>query len=83
MAPGLREGQLVVGTSIVPIRIGQIVIFDHGGIQKIKRVMSIESTRVFVQGDNTAESTDSRHFGSVNRNSICAVIILPDTLKHI
>ena len=78
MLPQLREGQLVVGwrvfTSITP---GNLVIFRHNGLEKIKRVAKLHNKQVFVVGDNQADSTDSRSFGPVPYDAIVAKVIWP------
>jgi nickel-type superoxide dismutase maturation protease len=41
----------------------------------IKRVTKIENNRYFVQGDNKQASTDSRNFGSLDKNDIIGKVI--------
>ena len=41
----------------------------------VKRVTGFEGDRVVVRGDNEAASTDSRHFGSVDRRTILGRVV--------
>lgn len=78
MLPALRPGQiiLVAGRSkfIVP---GDVVIIKHGGREKVKRVMLVSGSRLFVVGDNQAESTDSRTFGWLFMSTVKGRVIWP------
>lgn len=77
MLPALRPGQIVVGQRGRKLRVGDVVIFKHGGLQKIKRVRSIKNDKFYLLGDNAPKSTDSRSFGWLSKNMIEAKIIWP------
>jgi nickel-type superoxide dismutase maturation protease len=78
MAPALRPGMLVVALRQVRrLRIGDIVIVRHEGLDKIKRVTDLDAYKLFVEGDNKPYSTDSRHFGWVARNNLRGKVIWP------
>ncbi len=78
MVPALWPGSLVIGwrwwRRLDP---GSLVIVNHNGREKIKRIKTIEAGRVYVLGDNQAESTDSRHFGWLTLHDVSAKILLP------
>jgi len=38
----------------------------------VKRVVRLDKDTVFLQGDNPAESTDSRHFGAIHSSKLIA-----------
>lgn len=82
MYPKLRPGQVLFATPvfrrIVP---GQVVIFDHAGRQKVKRVEEVKNNQVFVIGDNLNASTDSRHFGWLPEDRIVARVFWPKLAK--
>lgn len=78
MLPALQAGTIVVALKrparIVP---GAVVIVRHEGIEKIKRVHAVDSTRVYLIGDNLAASTDSRTFGWLHRDAVLGRVWWP------
>ena len=78
MWPKLAHGRVVVASgwfrSLSP---RDIVILEHEGREKIKRIQRIARDKVFVVGDNSPESTDSRHFGWVDATIIRGKILWP------
>lgn len=78
MAPALLPGQLVVGLHwFRNVYLQDVVIFEHAGKEKIKRVKKINSDELYVVGDNADNSTDSRQFGNIKRNTVIAKVIWP------
>lgn len=77
MLPSLKPGQVIVGLCTGQPRVGQIVIIRHGGLEKIKRVAQVDGKKLYVLGDNAASSTDSRHFGWIDRRGALARVIWP------
>lgn len=81
MLPTLKEGQIVlIMKCIAPragVRIGDIIVVRHNGIEKIKRVTRLEIDKLFIVGDNKSHSTDSRHFGWLPVSSITGRILWP------
>jgi signal peptidase I len=79
MEPSLHEGQLVVATGWYwRLRVGNVVIIKHDGLEKIKRLTKIDGGRIWVEGDNHSQSTDSRHFGWLTRNAVNGKVIIPE-----
>ena len=72
MFPTLREGQEVLTFNWGKPKVGDIVILQSG---IIKRIVKVEGEHVFVEGDNRQESTDSRHFGAINKSQIMGKVI--------
>ena len=77
MLPRLVPGKIVLACGIGRLKIGDVVILMHDGLEKIKRISSIEGDQLFVLGDNGADSTDSRQFGAINRGYVVARVIWP------
>lgn len=86
MEPTFKENHLVVGVSpkVVPFKVGDTVVavdptvYWDGHVGTIhKRVKWIDGDQVFLQGDNTLESYDSRYYGTVNVSNILKTVIYP------
>ncbi len=70
MLPYLRDGQIVIGSSRLRYRVGDIVIIQKNEKEIIKRLKKIEKNRVWIEGDNRSGSTDSRQFGWIDKSDI-------------
>ena len=78
MAPSLKDGQIiVVAKPVFGLKQQDIVVVVHNGMPKVKRLQQVGSKKVFVVGDNRTESTDSRHFGWLDRSQVTAKVIWP------
>ncbi len=80
MLPTLRENQLLF-IRRGRFAAGDVVLFVHDGLEKVKRVAAIDGERVLLLGDNPSESTDGRHFGQVSRVRIRGKVIWPRTAR--
>lgn len=76
MLPTLPPGRIVVAVHR-RMRPGTVVVIQHEGREKIKRIHAIEGARVYVLGDNPEASTDSRHFGWLPGSNVLGVVIWP------
>ncbi len=79
MMPILPPSTFVVGSRwFRKLRVGNVVIFLHETKEKIKRIERIEDDgSLFLIGEHPEASTDSRHFGSIDRCWVIAKVILP------
>ncbi len=76
MEPTLHDGQIVLLNKLAYFfslpKEKDIVALRDPRDKKIliKRIIKKEKNKFFVQGDNKAESTDSRKFGMIGKNDI-------------
>ena len=77
MEPNLHQGSYVLVSSLLKPKVKKVVVIEHMGINKIKRIIEISGDNVIVAGDNLAYSTDSRNFGPIDINMIIGTVILP------
>ncbi len=77
MLPHLVPGKIVLGVRSNHLRMGDVVILAHDGLEKIKRIDRIDGDQVYVLGDNAEASTDSRQFGCINRSQVLARVVWP------
>ncbi|HEX9122118.1 MAG TPA: S26 family signal peptidase [Actinomycetota bacterium] len=90
MAPALRPGDWALAVAPGRVRRGDIVVAEHPerpGFEMVKRVAILPDElapdggilgldEYWVEGDDPANSTDSRHFGPVRREQIKAKVRL-------
>lgn len=78
MTPALHPDRIVFAfTFFKSLKPGHIIIFNHHGTEKIKRIGKVKEGLVYVKGDNPNLSTDSRHFGWIGVDSIVARVVWP------
>jgi phage repressor protein C with HTH and peptisase S24 domain len=78
MSPTLLPSKLIVATGFYKDLLkGDIVIFRHQGIDKIKRIENVRASELYVLGDNIVGSKDSRSFGWIPTSLIKAKVIWP------
>lgn len=78
MTPTLKNGQLIIATGIFQKLVpGNVVVFRHNHIEKVKRLKVINKQEIYLEGDNLLESTDSRSFGWLNISQVVGKVIWP------
>jgi nickel-type superoxide dismutase maturation protease len=82
MEPALHEGDFVLASSIPLLISGPkksdivIAIDPEKKMKIIKRVSSVENGKVFLTGDNSRLSTDSRNFGYVDASCVISKVVI-------
>lgn len=85
MAPRLSSGKIVIASPLLrKLKPGQVVILEHHGKEKIKRIERIDPDKgnLFVIGDNLEASSDSRHFGWITRKAVRGRVFWPRHLHN-
>lgn len=78
MQPRLHDGQVIVASGwFSALKPHDVVVIRHEGIEKIKRIDRIEGDHIFIVGDNTEFSTDSRQFGWVDTALVLGKVMWP------
>ena len=79
MFPTLKDGDFVLVEygyyDHNPVRTGDIVLVGHPhrtNYIMVKRIVAVDVSQVWIEGDNSSQSTDSRHFGGVPKQSLLA-----------
>jgi phage repressor protein C with HTH and peptisase S24 domain len=76
MLPAYQPGNLLLGWRWFRPRAGQVVIARRAGRPLLKRIIRLQDNTVWLEGDNPAHSTDSRHFGPLSRSTLEARILI-------
>ncbi len=79
MEPNIYNGELwLARAGIRSIEPGKVVVFEHPNrpdLSQVKRVRWATAEGWWVEGDNTAQSTDSREYGPISNLLIHGVLI--------
>jgi phage repressor protein C with HTH and peptisase S24 domain len=75
MVPTYAPGERVIVKYGASYEVGDVVLVDFKDRIDIKRVKQISGDQVFIEGDNTAVSVDSRQYGAVKNNRVIAKVI--------
>lgn len=76
MESSLKNGSFFIASNI-PYKFnspgkGDIVLFEHGGKQIVKRIFKISNNKYFVEGEN---KKDSKKFAPIKRSEILSKVI--------
>ena len=75
MEPTLTEGSIVCFINKGTITSNSIVLAKIKDREVVKRVVASGGGTFELRGDNATQSTDSRHYGSVDRRDIKGVLL--------
>ena len=90
MHPALEEGEWAIAVRGRSLRRGDVVVVEHPGrpgFELVKRVVALGGDRapdgkalpvgrIWVEGDASDASTDSRDFGPVDAASVTGIVVL-------
>lgn len=76
MEPALRAGDHVWICRILKGKVGDVVVLKKNAKTMVKRIIRVEDGHYTVHGDHRSVSTDSEHFGSVQRTHIRGKVIV-------
>lgn len=74
MQPTLSDGHVIIVFPSKSPAIGDVVVAYCDGKELIKRVIKVQSGTYWVEGDSPERSTDSRHFGWIDKSDILGVM---------
>lgn len=78
MLPKFEDGKIVIASGwFRALNPHDVIIIKHDGREKIKRVQHVDTDKLYVVGDNPAESSDSRQFGWVDSNCVLGKVLWP------
>jgi phage repressor protein C with HTH and peptisase S24 domain len=77
MKPTYRNGQTVLVSLVRNFKVGDVVVAVNGNREVLKRITKIDYGKVFLEGDNKDNSTDSRDYGWLPETRIQAKVIWP------
>src|ERR1700733_3755010 len=75
MLPTLKPGQIIVGLYRPWPKTGDLLIVQYKDKMLVKRLAKMSSDKLYIVGDNTASSSDSRTFGWLPKDSYIATVI--------
>lgn len=82
MMPVLPPGTYIWATGwFSKLKIGDVIIFFHDNKEKIKRIDDMRNAELFVVGDHTEASKDSRQFGWIKEDTVIARLVWPHAPK--
>lgn len=78
MQPKLKPHRLLLATCWYrELKPGDLVVVHHEGMEKVKRIELLEESKMYLLGDNSPLSTDSRQFGWVGTELVVGKVIWP------
>lgn len=76
MQPFLKAGSRVLSLNcFYKLKLNDLVVARVNNRLIIKRITKMNHDKLFLEGDNRSESTDSKQFGWVNKKNIIGKVI--------
>lgn len=79
MEPTLSAGEWWLARRTRRVAVGDVVVVrqpEQEDLLTVKRITRREGARWWVEGDNSAHSRDSRHFGPVTEEAVLARLVI-------
>jgi phage repressor protein C with HTH and peptisase S24 domain len=83
MLPTLREGQVVLVFMSRNFHVGDVVVAFMDRREVVKRITKMRDDAVFLEGDNSKESTDSKTHGWLADRHLLGRVIFPVVKKRL
>jgi len=80
MNPTFKSGEFIIVSKYFKLQNSKVVVVRLENRDVIKRVTAIKNDEIFIEGDNSSASTDSRTFGWINKSNIIGSVIWPKTI---
>ncbi len=81
MVPAYRPGQTILVSNNRSVKVGDVVVAFMNGREVLKRVTGQQDGQVFLEGDNSEHSTDSRQHGWLVDRHIFGKVVWPKKRK--
>ncbi len=79
MLPTLKPGQDILSFNWAYLgnkpKIGDIVVMRLDGKEIVKRIQKVDGRKIFIEGDNPLQSTDSRQIGPIDISQITGKVV--------
>ncbi len=76
MSPTLSPNDVVIFAQKEKYAANEVVLVKFRGREVIKRIGSIKGDRCTIVGDNSLNSYDSRHYGTISQSAILGVVMM-------
>ena len=75
MSPTLKPDSVLLGSKLIKPKPGHVSVIDRSPVS-IKRIKRIDDEGIWVEGDNSEASTDSRDYGYIDPKAIKAIVFM-------
>ncbi len=81
MKPSYTDGQIILVSQSRDFQVGDVVVAYADNREVLKRIAKVDKLhgQVYLLGDNSKKSKDSRSFGKISDTKILAKVIWPKT----
>ncbi len=83
MEPYAREGDFVFTLPFCQPKVGDVTVIQHKAMFLLKRLKKQNASAYWFEGDNKAESTDSRMFGWIDQKDVVGKAFVARKTKYL